>query len=251
MKFWIKVVLISMSVFSGLLMAACADKDKVTVEKIENFLQEKYGEEFVVDRIGGGYGTLTTNTVKAIVYPKESPYKKFNVEITKDTETIWDSYLNIIKGEEVDHTLNPVARKIFEGDLTLKTYLHSPPGFNSNSDSTEMLNIPLEDYLSTKIDVSIYVFVKSDGKEDVKNQADKMISFANRCLSFGIKEAYVRFFYLTPALFQEIEVQKDTLYQHRESNIYYSEKSTSSTWLQIKGGKVLQTTEEIISNFSE
>ncbi|WP_195571383.1 hypothetical protein [Paenibacillus sp. 1001270B_150601_E10] len=82
-------------------------------KKIEEALQQKYGEAFIVEKIGGGFGTVNSNTIKSMASPKSDPSIKFQVEITKDLEKVYDKYLNEIVAQSNVKPIEEMARKFW------------------------------------------------------------------------------------------------------------------------------------------
>lgn len=187
-----KVVLFFMSIFSMILSAACSDQDKASVEKIEQTLKDKYGEEFTVEEIGGGYGTLTTNTLKAIASPKAAPEKKFEVEVTKDLDKVWDRYMNVIMSEKMDPGAARMAKSVFGQYVWVKTNISSR-GISFPDRDLNNQKMDTKEYLQTQTDVSalIDVFIKSDGNIDIKTEAGKLEKFADEIIAFGTKNANI------------------------------------------------------------
>ena len=70
-----KVMILLMGILSAVLLTACRANDKTAEQEILGALNQKYGEEFVVVAIGGGYGTITTNILKVECYPNKSQVK--------------------------------------------------------------------------------------------------------------------------------------------------------------------------------
>jgi hypothetical protein len=239
-----------MGVFTLLSIAACSDQDKKAAKAIEQHLNEKYGEEFAVDAIGGGYGTLNTNTLQAIVYPKSDSFKKFKVEITKDLTTIWDSYMEIVMGEKLDKEVRETSKKYINMEYRVKSYF-STPGMSFPNQKWNSKELAVKEYFTEDTDVSIYFFLKSDGVVDRSEQADKIHLMANEVLSLGVKDAYIRLFYVKPTVFQKIDGQQELLFNNDETYNYFSEKENSylHSWLRIENAVLLHSIEDIKGHF--
>ncbi|RSD27084.1 hypothetical protein [Mesobacillus subterraneus] len=249
-----KVVLIVMGIFSMILASACGDQDKAAVEKIEQSLKEKYGEEFTVKKIGGGYGTVTTNTLKAIVSPKSAPEKEFDVEITKDLNEVWDKYMNVVMAEKMDEVANEMANSLFGKEVWVKSHFTSRGLlFPDNSLNDKTLNI--EDYikLNPDMDVMLDVFVKSDTAVDIDKQAQLIDQMADELLKEGVKYGGVSAYYVKPDTFNNMKTEyaKAEAGSELGSVIEYfssDERSFNDSYVFITEYKKDQSLEEIKTN---
>lgn len=244
-----KVVLIFMGIFSMILASACGDQDKEAVEKIEQSLKEKYGEEFTVEKIGGGYGTVTTNTLKAIVSPKAAPEKEFDVEITKDLEKVWDKYMNVIMTEKLDIKAKKLASDVFDDEVIVKSSLSSK-GLAFPDDVMKDKTIDVVDYIKQQTDLAavLEVIIKKDSAIDSKEEAERVASFAKKLEEIGTKSAYIDVYYVDEAQFVE-HLEKD--YKHTSEIVdYFADSAPSYTnlWVEIKDSNQKQSVEEIVSN---
>lgn len=251
MKRFCKVMLIIMGIFSMILSAACSDQDKAAVEKIEQSLKEKYGQEFKVEKIGGGYGTVTTNSIKALVSSKVDPEKKFDVEITKDLDKVWDKYMNVVMSEKMDPAATEIAESVFGQEVWVKSNLSSRgisfPDANLNDPKMEV-----KEYLGSQSDVSalLDVFIKSDGKVDIEKEAAKLELLADELIAFGTKNANISVYYIDDSHFSNIESE----YADQGERVfkYFSEEGGSyyTSWMEIEDSNKLQSLAEIAQNFS-
>jgi hypothetical protein len=230
-----KVGVIVMSIFTLLSLVACSEKDKDSAKTISEYLQDKYNEEFVVDKIGGGYGTLHSNTLKAIVYPKAAPYKKFEVEATKDFTEIWDSYMQIVMAEKLESDLIYQPLEQVKTNIQLKAYLYSS-GYPFPHPSLKDTNMSVEDFVSKDIDLILYVFI--EGPSDNSNAALQK-EMTRRVLDYGFQDAFLRFFYLKSSIFEQLPTQKELLSNHALQYYTQSENSHSFTSVRIKDSRIV------------
>jgi hypothetical protein len=251
MKKFFKVMLLIIGIFSMILSAACSDQGKAAVEKIEQSLKEKYGEEFKVEKIGDGYGTVTTNTLKALVSSKVDPNKNFDVEITKDLNKVWDKYMNVVMSEKMDPSATKMAESVFGQEVWVKSNLssrgHSFPDANLNDPKMEV-----KEYLGSQSDVSVLldIFIKSDGKVDVEKEAVKLELLADELIAFGTKNANISVYYIDESQFSKIESEYSA--QGERVFKYFSEDGRSyyTTWMEIEDSNKQQSLAEITQNFS-
>jgi len=244
----VKAVLAIMSITSLLALTACGSKDQAAAKKITSYLNSKYNETFVVDAIGGGYGTLTTNTLKAEVYPEGQPERKFKVEITKDLSKVWDSYMNVLMTEKLDVKATELAREIFQKPVWVKSQVGNF-GLSFPDTSLHDKNMSLSDYLqSQRADLTIEIYIDSGSDIDTSLETRYVKQFADQCMTAGMKDGYIDIFYLHTLAFQNIQ----QVYVKQENPIKYyqqDENSYNDTWTQIADGKLQQSADEITSNF--
>jgi hypothetical protein len=246
-----KVVLIFMGIFSMILASACGDQDKEAVEKIEQALKEKYGEEFTVEKIGGGYGTVTTNTLKAIVSPKAAPENKFDVEVTKDLDKVWDKYMNVVMAEKMDEVANGMANTLFGNGVWVKSHFTSR-GLLFPDNKLNDKNMDVEEYikLNPDMDVMVDVFVKADTEVDINKQAKLIDKMADELLQTGVKYGGVSSYYVKPDTFNNIKTEYANAAAGSELGSvieYFSsdERSFNDSYVFITEYKKEQSLEEI------
>ncbi len=249
-----KVVLIFMGIFSMILASACGDQDKEAVEKIEQSLKEKYGEEFTVEKIGGGYGTVTTNTLKAIVSPKSAPEKKFDVEITKDLDKVWDKYMNVVMAEKMDEVANGMAKSVFGKEVWVKSHFTSR-GLLFPDNKLNDKNLNVEEYikLNPDMDVMLDIFVKADTEVDINKQAQMIDKMADELLKEGVKYGGVSAYYVKPETFNNIQIEYSNAEAGNELGSvieYFSseERSFNDSYVFITEYEKEQSLEEIKTN---
>jgi len=250
MKIHYKVVLIIMSIFSLLNTTACINKDKAAAGKIEKFLEEKYGEEFVVYAIGGGYGTLTTNTLKADVYAKSRPDKMFDVEITKDLETIWDKYMNVLMEEKLDKVVTEMAKPIFGEELYVKTIIVSGGLSFPDIDLNDRNMDPIE-YTALKSNTSeiIEIYVKTELEIDKKLEVNNIDRLADRYIKSGMRNVILNVFYIKSDYYKELPEILDTI--EEDPLIYFEDKNKAYNvvWMEIEDFQKVESGDKGIIDF--
>lgn len=235
-----------MSILSAVLLAACGTNNKTAEQEILKSLNQKYGEEFVVVAIGGGYGTITNNTLKVECYPKNNPNKVFEAEITKDMKTVWDGYMNEIMGDKLNKEFKDLATPIF-GEVTIKSHLMMPMAFPEVKDK----DMSLKDYYKTypSMGTVIRVFVKSDKDIDMKIEAEKISEMGNSFINAGYKRSSITIFYVKASSYVTLEAD-----YYKADNIFDYYKSIeiiyNKCWIKIENRKMeAQTTNDIMNNF--
>lgn len=176
-----KAVLIPMAFLTLLSLFGCGKpKDERAADEILKSMQEKYGEEFVLDGIGGSWGTMNNNTLKAIVRPKDDPTLKVPVEIMKDFSKIYDKYLNQRVARNEEPKIEELARVYWpdaEVVIANDTRLTYPVENDTSMSYPEFLKrYPMNTQL-----ISIYLkgddYIDDKGNMDQQAEVDKYLEF--------------------------------------------------------------------------
>lgn len=183
-------------------------RDERAADRILEALQEKYGEEFVLDGIGGSWGTMNNNTLKAIVRPKNDLTIKVPVEITKDLNNVYDKYLNQRiarnekpKIEELAKRYWPDAKVVVANDTRL-TY----PEDNDTS-----ITYPefLKRYPMNIQMIMIYLkgddYIDGNGDIDEKTEVDKYLAFGKDLAESKYNSSSITWLFLTPQAYNRFE----------------------------------------------
>lgn len=252
MNYFKRAVFAVMAIFPLLSLAACNSSKEEAVARIESYLEQKYGEDFEVTGIGGGYGTRTTNTLKANVQPKDKPDLKFKAEITKDHKEIWDSYMNAVMAHKLDDAASKLAKPIFSSELNVKTQMSSPGlAFPDRKLNDKKMGVAqyLEQY--PKNTVNIDIFVRASANVDPDAEEAKVDQLADKIITEGIKKTNIHVFYLKPEAFAELNEKYNEFNNLLEMYKYYSDQENSvlNARMEIKDGKKQQSIGEIINHF--
>jgi len=230
-----------------LFTAACGNKNVDGAKIIESHLKEKYGEEFVVDAIGGGSGTIPKNTLKAEAYAKDKPHKLFKVEISKDLETVWDSYMNVVMAEKLDGIVTELAKPLFSEDIWVTTEFDSG-GFAMPDPELTDRDLPIKNYYYHSALIS--VFIQRDMQIDKEQEAKQIDTMLNELISQDIKRAFVSVFYVQPEILTKIS----TIY-YQEEDIYDYCRNESNclnfTAVKIVDSKIVKSIMEIREDFQK
>ncbi|NGM82830.1 hypothetical protein G5B47_10435 [Paenibacillus sp. 7124] len=207
-----RVVFIPMAFLTLLSLFGCGEsRDEKASKRILESLQQKYGEEFVLDGIGGSWGTMNNNTLKAIVRPKDDVTLKVPVEITKDFSKMYDKYLNQRvarneepKIEELVRTYWPDAKVVIAND-TRQTY---PEENDTSMSYTEFQKrYPMNTQL-----VSIYLngddYIDARGNMDQKGEVDKYMEFAKVLAEHQYVSSMVTWTFLTKDAYDRLDEAK-------------------------------------------
>ncbi len=144
------------------------------VNAIESSLNKKYGLTFVVESIGGRYGTHDDTTVKAWCYAKDGKYAniQFMAEVGKENLIVTDSYLHLI----VSDIISEKIKSYYPDESIVITQFETLSGHSdrivNESNYREYMNDFRVSFVSSK------VFIKNDG--DMNGILDKVCGFAKK-----------------------------------------------------------------------
>lgn len=253
MNFNGRLVLRIVMVLSFVTLMGCGQKYKDAGEKITQYLNEKYGEEFVVEHVGGGYGsgTFSTDTIKAEAYPPNSPRHRFRAEITKDFSKVWDNYMNMIMADKFDEVMIKVSQEVFgQKEVWVKTYLNSG-GLSFPARDLNNKNMSIEDYFKAEelYGIAIDVFIKSEPVIDKEREAEKVDQLVAKIVELQeFENGAIDVYYLKPSSFERVSMDYFTV---EEPIDYYKQKEVSyaHTFAEISDAKKEYTVKEILSHF--
>ncbi|MFB0843423.1 hypothetical protein [Paenibacillus oleatilyticus] len=253
MNFNGRLVLRIVMLLSLVTLMGCGQKYKDAEDKMTRYLNEKYGEEFVVENVGGGYGSgiFSTDTIKAEAYPPNSPRHRFRAEITKDFSKVWDNYMNMIMADKFDEKMIKVSQEVFEQkDIWVKTNLDSG-GLSFPARDLNNKNMSIEDYFKAEAinGLAVDLFIKSEPDIDKERQAEKVDQLVDRILALEeFKHGFISVFYLKPSAFEHVSTE---FYTVGEALHYYTQKEMSYTYTftKIFDAKKVYSVQEILSHF--
>ncbi|WP_025848608.1 hypothetical protein [Paenibacillus ehimensis] len=253
MNFNGRLVLRIVMVLSLVSLMGCGQKYKDAEEKMTQYLNEKYGEEFVVENVGGGYGSgiFSTDTIKAEAYPPNCPRHRFRAEITKDFSKVWDNYMNMIMADKFDEKMMKVSQEVFgQKELWVKTHLDSG-GLSFPARDLNNKNMSIEDYFKAEAinGIAVDLFMKSEPNVDKEREAEKVDKLVDRVLALEeFKHGFISVFYLKPSVFEQVSTE---FYAVGEALHYYTRKETSytHTFAKISEAKKVYSVQEILSHF--
>lgn len=207
-----KAVLVPMAFLTLLSLFGCGKpRDERAAEEILKSMQEKYGEEFVLDGIGGSWGTMNNNTLKAIVRPKGDPTLKVPVEITKDLKQIYDQYLNQRVARNEEPKIQDLARKYWpdaEVVIANDTRLTYPEDKDTSMSYPEFLKrYPMNTQL-----ISIYLkgedYIDGQGNMDQQAEVDKYLELAKVLADQQYASSMVTWTYLSSDAYGRLDLAR-------------------------------------------
>lgn len=251
------MLILSMFSFMG---CGSGSRDEKAEKKILSFMQEKYGEEFVLDGIGGGWGTMNNNTLKAIVKPKKDEKIKVKVEITKDLEKVYDKYLNQVVAKNDEPTIQEMAASIWpDSKITIAndTGLVYPEHSDTKMSYEQFLKL----YPTNTLVIMIYLnsenYIDSKGNMDQKSEIEKYMALAKMLREKRYVSSDISIGYLTPEAYERFDALKKT-----EDNIsqFYSDETRKTGVINIvtvsgyslgTDGQIKESREEIEEFFNK
>lgn len=252
-----RMVLIVMMI-TLLSLFGCENKEQKAAKKIVEALEQKYGEEFVLDSIGGGYGTMNSNTFKAMVHPKKDKTIRIAVEITKDLEKVYDDYLNEAVARNAQKPIEEMAQTIWSDARVIvanDTVLTYPEHTDLNMSYEEFLKL----YPMNKQIVLVYLnserYVDDQGQIDQDNEIEKYLAFAKLLAENKYVKSSIGIDYLVPeayGLFDEAKQSDVTVpyyYENKEEKEGKFIFVTRVFYRLLEEGQVQQSKEDFYRYF--
>lgn len=136
-------------------------------EMAEKMLYEKYGEEFVVESLGGRWGTATDGYYTCNCYPKNNESLKFQVTVDKDYTSFSDEYITKIGELELKKYLIDELKDICESPRIL---------VSSRNQIVDSVNteISVDEFIELCRDTKIYIKVVVDEQINTDELTDKL-----------------------------------------------------------------------------
>lgn len=229
-------------------------RDVKAAKKILSFLHEKYGEEFVLDGIGGGWGTMNNNTLKAIVYPKKDETMRVKVEITKDLKEVYDKYLNKAVAQNNEPLIQEMARSIWP-DSKITVANDTGLVYPEHSDTAMPYEQFLELYPTNVLVITVYLnsenYIDGKGNMDQKSEFEKYMTYAKMLQEERYVSSKVSIGYLTSEAYARLEELKKT---EDSVSYFYSDETRETGFINIatmvgyslgSDGQIKESREEI------
>lgn len=215
MKLTNKKAVIGMLLVSMLGLIGCGgSKDEKAVKKIEEALQAKYGEAFKVEGLGGGFGTMNSNTLKAVIHPVDDPSLKASAEITKDLERVYDKYLNEKLARDAREPIGEMAKGIW-GDTRLEVSNDTGMTYPEEADTSMSYADFIKLYPNNWQIVSVYLdgskYIDAKGDLNAEEEIARYERFAEQLKAKGYVRSSVYIHYLAPDVYAKFdELTKET-----------------------------------------
>ncbi|MEK4104063.1 hypothetical protein NST28_08295 [Paenibacillus sp. FSL R10-2791] len=226
-------VLTLMLILSMFSFMGCGSREEKSEKKILSSLQEKYGEEFILDGIGGGWGTMNNNTLKATVHPKKDDTINVRVEITKDLEKVYDNYLNQVVAKKDEPMIQAIAASIWPDSKIIvanETGLVYPKHNDTKISYEQFLKL----YPTNTLVISVYLnsdnYVDGNGDMDQEAEMRKYMDFAKILAENKYVSSLIGIGYLTPEAYGRLEEVKKA---EESVDIYFSDETKKTGIINI------------------
>ncbi|ADU31798.1 hypothetical protein [Evansella cellulosilytica] len=184
------LLLILITIIGG---AGCTGKS--TEEKMLQYLEETYNEEFEIEFVnkgGGGLFSSTSSSENAVAHLKDDPNVVFTVRENKDKTSYNDSYLLARWGRELEKKFSQKIENELPGNADYRIFIHSGVGTFDKTmvdyDPEEFIEVVNGD-LSIELKVSIKVPHEPDlnlYSEGIYNLFQMIQSLGSRRYLFSI-----------------------------------------------------------------
>lgn len=195
----------------GLFGCGGGSREEKAEKRILEAMQEKYGKEFVLDSIGGSWGTMNNNTLKAVVRPADDDTLKVPVEITKDLKDVYDMYLNQAVARNEQPKIEAIGKKYWpEGQWVVvnDTKLRYPEHNDTSMPYTEFIKLyPTNTQIVTTC-LNIEDYMDSKGMIDTEAEVKKYIAYAKELAEQNYVSSQVSLLFLTPEALDKLEEAK-------------------------------------------
>lgn len=250
-----RAVLVVVMLLSMFNLFGCSTDQKAE-KKILEALEEKYGEAFVLEAIGGGYGTMNDNTLKAVVRPERDRSIRVVVEITKDLKQVSDDYLNVMVGRRSLNQLEPVARKTWS-DARLEVSNDTGFVYPDHRDLSMSYEEFLRLYPMNEMLIDVYVnadhYLDASGKMNLDEEYGRYLDFGKQLSSAGFVRSMVTINYLSKDAYNKFDEANRS--EVNPTNFFRELEKNELVYVTINGlriaedGQITTTREEIFETF--
>lgn len=145
-------------------------------KKIEAYLEEKYDQDFVVERpTHEGYGFAIEGVLKAVAYPSRDPDLRFRAEISSGYTR--DDYITVLWTDDATRYAAPIIEQIYGRNADYDVRVSTPTG-----NKAKTLDLSLKDALASS-SVALTVTIRNENEID---PAEKRV-IAERVYTLGQK----------------------------------------------------------------
>ncbi len=188
-------------------LVGCGSKRDRAARIITQTLEDRYEEEFVIDSMGGGWGTSDDSRLKAWVYPEGNKDNMFKAQIKKDLSIVEDEYLNILMADKLTDELTPILESIYGNQFKAFVYTNS---YISDIGFTDM---ELETFFKSEMYVSLGVdlFIKCEDYLDKEVELQALKDFSAQYDKALGEKGSLFVYYMKAPIFDELEIKRDDL----------------------------------------
>jgi hypothetical protein len=180
-------------------------ESEIQAEKAEELLYKKYGKEFVVDSLGGRWGTATDMFYTCACHPADDENFIFKATIAKDFSTLNDDYSKIIVQRNLTEGLE---KELSDIGISASVFVefHSDIGIEK-----ETMDLDYKEFLRLSFAPIIYAVIEvtDDCSEKVEHKINELFSDYPRSVD-------VRFYVVS-------ESQKQEFDDWKKEHIYWND----------------------------
>lgn len=202
-------------------------------EMAEQMLYEKYGEEFVVESLGGRWGTATDYFYTCNVHPANNEELSFQATVSKDYTKLEDEYATIMSQKSAEKLLYDNCLSVIDDTATIAVFSRK------RTIDCDKDNMTLDSLIENNlVKISIYVLVDEevDRNEVVSCIYNMFAEYQCQCT------VYIHVYTATDILKRSFEEWKSTNYiydDELDKLLRYSDEIL----VKIDGGKVSKVSE--------
>ncbi len=184
--------------------------EKIILEKLE----QKYGEPFVVAAIGESWGAMNSSTIKGNCYPEADSSRRFQVEINRNTEIVYDKYLNEVVGKNEEESIEALVKQVWEDSIiqvSNDTGMVYPEESNKEMTFKEFLELYPNDWQM------VFIYIKGKVNVDIEEELNKYNKLAQLFVDKGYIKTHISINYLSEQGYERCNRLIEEVY----SVIYY------------------------------
>ncbi|WP_232243182.1 hypothetical protein [Paenibacillus sp. GSMTC-2017] len=212
--------------------------------KILEVLEKKYGEEFEIDKIGGAFGTVNSNTIKATVRPKRDVRIFFEVEITKDLKDVYDKYLNEMVARSNEQPIEELAKQIWPDArvaLTNDTVWTYPTHSDTSMAYEEFVKLYPTNWQLTHVYLNVSNYMDKTGVINEDVEMKKFKAFARLLVESKNIRSSLSIVYLSEEAYKRFDEIKSTTFDIGDVYWGEDEEQNKNNYITIVGYKILET----------
>lgn len=242
-----KVILGGMIMMMAIGQAGCGMSNQKAQKIILEKLEEKYGEPFVVAAIGESWGAMNSSTIKGNCYPEADSSRRFQVEINRDTEIVYDKYLNKVVGKNEEENIEALVSQVWEESIiqvTNDTGMVYPEENNKEMTFKEFLESYPSDWQL------VHIYIKGKVNVDIEEELNKYDKLAQLFIDKGYIKTHISIDYLSEQGYERCNKLIEEVYGVRYyMNTYYPDDCYCSIGIEInKDGSIEDNKEQWIKN---
>jgi len=203
---------------------------------IENYLYEKYNEEFLVDYVE--VEKKVDNSFMVVAYSKNNINKPFEIKISNNLKEINDRYSSRLAEIELEKQASEIFSEHWS-EYFLEATVHT---IYTQVNYRDYNNLPEYFNKSDSID-SFEIYIKQKEELNKENEASKILKFYEEYKKLGTKTATGIFYYIKEDTFNKMD---EEYYSIKDKYQYYINEENSYNHAIIGGEKIEILSEDVI-----